>query len=544
MSSPFSAAWLAGDPAARSLLPGSGDAALRLEAVRRAARRPVAPALLEVLSRQQAALSPSPARRRHLELLARPGAAVVTTGQQVGLFLGPLYTYYKAATAVAVARAVSEESGVPTVPLFWLQTEDHDFPEIDHCLVPAPGGRAQRLTVTDGGTDGGGGERDPAARVSIAHRRLGPDVADRVADLEAALGSQPYAAEFLPLLAAAYRPGRPIAAAFAEVLGALFADEGLLVFNPREEAVAGLLSPLYGRALERATVASEALRERGRALTQAGFDEQVHPRPGSPLFFVHTPDAAGPRFRLDPLDPAGERFLLAGGSGQVSRAEVARLARDEPLRCSTSALLRPLAEAALLPSVAYVGGPGELNYFAQLAPLYEVFDLSPQLFVPRMRLRCTDARTAAALAALGLSPADTERPADDLVAELSRRGAGLPLNVKQDLVAGFHAQLEALAPTALALDPALARALRRTAASVDRAAGRFASRLTRAAFERDVLSRERIERALGMLQPGGQPQERVYGLPWFACRFGLQAWKSAVAGACVPFDGSLREISP
>ena len=538
MSSPFSAAWLAGDPAARSLLPGSGDAALRIEAVRRAARRPVAPALLEVLSRQQAALSPSPARRRHLELLARPGAAVVTTGQQVGLFLGPLYTYNKAATAVAVARALSHESGVPTVPLFWLQTEDHDFPEIDHCILPAPGGRAQRLTISDGGADG------TAARTSIAHRLLGPDVAERVADLEAALGSLPHAAGFLPLLAAAYRPGRPVAAAFAEVLGALFADDGLLVFNPREEAVARLLSPLYGRALERATVASEALRRRGRALAEAGFDEQVHPRPGSPLFFVHAPDAAGPRFRLDPLDPAGERFLLAGGSGQLSRAEVARLACEDPLRCSTSALLRPLAEAYLLPSVAYIGGPGELNYFAQLAPLYPIFELSPQLFVPRLRVRCTDARTASALDALGLSPADTERPADELAAELSRRSAGMPLTVRQDLVAGFHARLEALAPAALALDPKLERALRRTAATVDRAAARFASRLTRAAFERDVLLRERIERALGMLQPDGQPQERVYGLPWFACRFGLQAWKRAVEAAWVPFDGSLREIAP
>ena len=98
---------------------------------------------------------------------------MVVTGQQVGLFLGPLYTFYKAATAVAAARALERESGVRCVPLFWLQTEDHDFEEIASCHVL--GSEAQPVTLTIA--------PDPAVspRTSIAHRRLGPDVDDALA---------------------------------------------------------------------------------------------------------------------------------------------------------------------------------------------------------------------------------------------------------------------------------------------------------------------------------------------------------------------------
>ena len=98
------------------------------------ARRPIAPEVHAVLAAQNARLAPSPARDAHLEALRR-GAAAVVTGQQVGLFLGPLYTLYKAASAVVLARALAERMQTPVVPVFWLQTEDHDLPEIASVAV-------------------------------------------------------------------------------------------------------------------------------------------------------------------------------------------------------------------------------------------------------------------------------------------------------------------------------------------------------------------------------------------------------------------------
>jgi uncharacterized protein YllA (UPF0747 family) len=109
-----------------------------------------------VLRAQQA-----PGREAQLDALARPGTVVVVTGQQVGLFLGPLYSLYKAATAVSVARALEQETGVRCVPVFWLQSEDHDFDEIDHCHVHARDGALVKLRLV----------RSPGSRSARASTR-------------------------------------------------------------------------------------------------------------------------------------------------------------------------------------------------------------------------------------------------------------------------------------------------------------------------------------------------------------------------------------
>lgn len=551
---PFATAWLSGQPRARQLLAGCDARTQRVAAARRAAERPIAPALLAELLAQQRALPPSAARERSLALLGRPGSAVVVTGQQVGLFLGPLYTVHKAASAIAVAAALERESGVPTVPLFWLQTEDHDFPEIDHCLLPGLGperaGVPLRLSIADAGA---------APRLPVAERRLGEDVGACVEQLEEALAELPHAGEVMALVRAAYRPGVPLADAFAALLAELFAEHGLLIFNPRRPAVAALLAPLYRTALDGAAGISAVLEERGRQLAAAGFAEQVHVRPGSPLFFVHLPDAHGPRYRIDPVavgaagaaaEAAG--FALVGLPGTLSRAEVRRIADEEPLRCSSSALLRPIAQDLLLPTSAYVGGPGEINYLVQSAAIYHLFDRRPPLFVHRARFRLSDARTRALLAELQLQPADAERPRAELLARLAQHAA-VPAGVEElpspealpaELTADLLARLEALAPAAIALDPELARALRRTRATVERAASRLARRYQRALLGRAQLHAARLDRLLAVLHPAGMPQERALGVPWFAARVGPRALAAAVVAACepLPFGAGLGLI--
>src|SRR5450432_836183 len=242
----FSSSYLAGEAIARTFIPlDFGSVAARRTRTRAAAERRAPADLVAALREQEATLAASVTRRESLEALAGGGTAVVATGQQVGLFLGPLYGLYKAASAVAVARALAAESGVRCVPLFWLQTEDHDFAEIASATVAGPHGRPVRLSLPD--------EPPGEARVSIAQRRLPSEVSallDTLADL---LGPGPAAKETLALLRAHYAAGRPLALAFAGVLAELFADEGLLILDPREARVAALAVPIYREALDACT---------------------------------------------------------------------------------------------------------------------------------------------------------------------------------------------------------------------------------------------------------------------------------------------------
>src|SRR5665213_563986 len=229
---PFSSSYLAGEAAARTFIPLDFRARPpRIARTRAAAERRSDPAALGVLRSQQAGLPASAARAANLEALARGQTAVVATGQQVGLFLGPLYSFYKAASAIAVARALEAEAGVRTVPLFWLQTEDHDFAEIASCQVAGADGAPLILALGDGAGD----EAVDEARVSVAQRRLGPEVEALLDTLSETLRPSPAATETLALLRAHYTTGRSLAGAFAGLLGALFAEEGLLIFDPRVE---------------------------------------------------------------------------------------------------------------------------------------------------------------------------------------------------------------------------------------------------------------------------------------------------------------------
>jgi bacillithiol biosynthesis cysteine-adding enzyme BshC len=542
VSSSFSADWLRGDPRALTFLPDRfRHRASRAEAVAAAASRTVSPALHEVLVAQNARLPASPARERNLELLARPGTVAIVTGQQVGLFLGPLFTLYKAASAILIARAVTEETGRPCVPVFWLQTEDHDLPEIDHCLVPRSTGTPLRLALSH--------EDAATSRVPVAHRRLGEGVTAALAALRTELGSQAHANEHLSLLERAYRPDATMAQAFAEVLATVFADEGLVFLDPRDARLAPLAAPIHRRAIEQASAIATVLAARGNALSEAGFSEQVHIRPGSPLGFFSPDGIEGGRYRLDPGEAPGTWNLVGHpANASVTTAELLSWLEREPLRFTTSALLRPILQDTWLPTAAYVGGPGEIAYFAQLGPLYEHVGLPMPLIVPRSRFRVLDDRARGLLDKLSLSPDELNTPRDELLTRLASRGAGEgfdpPEAVEARLMGSLKPELDRLGERMASLDPSFAQAIERTEESVRLALSRLVAKYGRALAQRDQVTAERVDRLRTYLVPDGAPQERIYGLPYYACRFGAQSFARMVLGACEPFSGALKDLKP
>jgi bacillithiol biosynthesis cysteine-adding enzyme BshC len=541
---PFSSSYLAGEEIARRFIAldfRSGPD--RVARTRAAAARRISPGLVAVLREQQAALPASRARTHNLEALAAGGTAVVASGQQVGLFLGPLYGFYKAASAIAVARALEAESGVRCVPLFWLQTEDHDFAEIASATVAGGGGAPVRLSLPD--------EPPAEARISIAHRRLPPEVGALLDTLAELLGAGPAAKETLALLRAHYTVGRPIAQAFAGVLAALFADEGLLIFDPREARVAALAAPLYREALDAAPTLGQRLEEQGAALAEAGFERQIPLRPGCALVFAHLGSAHGPRFRMERTGTSAWR--LSGADGAFSAQEIADALAQDPLRFSTSALLRPIVQDTLLPTAAYVGGPAEVSYFAQTGPLYQHFRLAMPLIVPRGRFRCLDVHTRRRLTELGLVADDVVRPQAELLARLPQT-ASPELPRPADLAARVAAEIapavEQIAAAASALDPKdrnLARAAKRTQAHVARALARLTGRYARKLAEREGVALGRLARVQNALAPGGVPQERAYAWPSLAGRLGPAALKALVFGrlaAVGPFTTALQDLAP
>ena len=492
------------------------------------AQRALAPDVHRVLVAQNAALAASPARDAHLEAL-RGGAAAVVTGQQVGLFLGPLYTIYKAASAVVLARALAAETGAPVVPVFWLQTEDHDLAEIAEIGVPGPAGCATIRAAVDADN-----------RVSIAHCTLPPGVTGCLEQLADLLGDRSAGHAHVERLARHYRPGAGWAAAFAGVLAELFAPEGLVMIDPRDRELAAIAAPVHARALEQAAPIAEAMVERCSELARTGAAAPVHVRPGAPLSFFHPAGPRGPRVRLDPA-PSGDRFVEVGSGRSHTRAALLELLGAEPLRFSTSALLRPIVQDTLLPTAAYVGGPAEVAYFAQLAPVYHAFGRTPPLAVPRARFRIADHRTHQLLERLRLTAADAVRPEAELLARLRPPGPDGD-EVARRLLEPFAASHGALAASLAGAGPEIARALARTRGTVERAVGKLAGKLERARLYADAERVDAVRRLRALLAPDGAPQERRLGLAGLAARIGDRTVVERVLAAIDPFDATLQDL--
>jgi bacillithiol synthase len=264
--------------------------------------------------------------------------------------------------------------------------------------------------------------------------------------------------------------------------------------------------------------------------------------------FFHRDQAAGARHRLSRCSSGWE---LAGSAHVVAEGELADALAQDPLRFSTSALLRPILQDTLLPTAAYVGGPAEVSYFAQLGPLYARFGLAPPLVVPRARFLCLDARRRRLLDQLGLSTRDV-LTGDD--AQLSAKVApalppGAPepeaLAARVRKLAAEADQLGLEIGRALPADRNLERAAARTRGTVGTALERLLRRYRVTLSARDTVGAERLTRLRQALAPGGVPQERVYAWPSLAGRHGPEALKRAVLNrlaAVDPFAGALQEI--
>ena len=491
--------------------------------------RPLVPAVASALEEQNARYVPSPARDAHLHAL-RSGAAAVVTGQQTGLFLGPLYTVYKAAAAIRLARSLAEQWGAPVVPVFWLQTEDHDAAEIAICHVAR--GSDEPLTLRlDVATDA----------VSVSHRVLPEAIGEVLAALGGDLSRLPHAEEHLALLARHYRPGGGWGPAFAGVLATLFAEEGLVLLDPRDPALAAHASPVHRRALTESQSIAGALVERASALEASGWHPTVHVRDDAPLSFFHPDGPEGPRFRLAAA-PGG--FVEVGGRRTHTLEKLLRDLDTRPAAFSTSALLRPILQDTWLPTVAYVGGPAEVAYFAQMPPLYAAFDVAAPIVVPRTRLRLIDEATRRALARRGLTAAEVSRPIDDVLASVC---VAAPDELDGDklaqrVVAGVERVLADVSPAVRDAGEHALQALEKTRASFARSAGKLGRNYDRARLLCDRELVDDVRSAHARLMPGGVPQERHLSLPSFAARYGQRAFIERVLAAAEPLGTEIVDL--
>jgi bacillithiol biosynthesis cysteine-adding enzyme BshC len=449
-----------------------------------------------------AALRASNAESASLDLLARPGTLAVVTGQQVGLFSGPAYTIYKAVTAIRLAAQLSQQ-GIPAVPMFWLATEDHDVAEVNHAFVFGVDHRPIQLIVNE--------HADPPERPVGAI----PIAAPPVDGLRQALAGFPHGEEVAEMIRAAYPAGATFGRAFRVLLERLLAGRGLLFVDPLDESVRRLAAPLLQEAVRQDESLHAKLIERGKALEAAGYHAQVHVEAKTSLVFLLDRDRRATLRRQNGEYAAKEKQT---GERKYSAADL--IGRAEQL--SPNALLRPVVQDYVLPTVAYVGGPAELAYMAQSQVLYRELLGRMPVMVSRSGFTLLNARSAKLMERYGLTvPAffhgeDSVRDAiamrlvsPALIEEFSevRHTVSRSMERLRDDLAAFDATLAAAANKSLAkITYQLAKMERKTARET-------LNRNQRAAADAGYMSR--------LIFPDKHLQERYYSILPFLAQHGV-----------------------
>lgn len=456
-----------------------------------------------------AALVAVPGSDAAIERLHGPGALVVTTGQQPGLFTGPLYAVHKALSAAALARVLEQRWQRPVVPVFWVAGDDHDFTEASTAAWADTSGAVVDWSLPP---------RPPTApQLPMSAERLPVDVLDGLRLLEQSLPAGQLRDETLAWLRKHYVPGTTMHAAYAGAVAELVAPFGVVCFDPTRAAAKHAQVPLIRAALHRAMELDAAL----AALPDAGTG--ITAGESATLVFLTT--AAG----RDRLVVDGERFRTRRSGEWFTRIQLDALLDHEPERFSANVLLRPVVESALLPTVAYVAGPGELRYLnGQSAALYPLLDVPRQTPVPRWSGTVIPRWAERLLSRLHLN-AEAVLEDDGTVARavLERDFPGDARQAIDALRRQLGRSGGVLAAAGQRIDAVLDRAVKGRMLRLEQVTNDLEKLLLRHLRKRDDIAYAQFVRLAHGLRPHGTPQERVFTAATFLGRYG-DAWLNGV----------------
>ena len=450
----------------------------------------------------------TPAVQARLDRLVEEGGFFVTTGQQPGLFTGPLYSVYKAVTAVRLADALESLLGRPVVPLFWVASEDHDWKEVDHTYTVSLSNRLRRLALDNAPERG---DR-PIHRVPMGDA-ITP-VVDEFLSLFPDNDFKPACARHIR---SAYAPGNSLGQAFTRVLadwlgplGMAFVDASSLPLKRASRAV--LSTALDGAAEQEALLGGTAERLQG-----AGYHVQVPILAGGVNLFLE--GGAG----RERIYRNGRDFRLRHSGEPLTRRQILARADADPRVLSPNVLLRPVVESAIFPVVSYVAGPGEIAYFALLADLFEACGAGMPIVHPRFSVTVIEPKIRKVLDKLGLSLQDLARPFGELSGEVVRED--VPDSVRQaleDLRGGIGRGVDRLGRAAATVDPTLKGPAKHVRTVAFDALEQMRRKVIHSLKREKQTTLQQLEKAQLHLYPRGGAQERSLNACYYLVRYGRE----------------------
>lgn len=438
----------------------------------------------------------------------RGDETAIVTGQQAGLLTGPLYTIYKAATAVRLAQELQARFGSPHVPVFWVHEDDHDFDEVasatlltkQHTLLPLryrPEGDVQERPMH-------GVPVEPSLHALVdeaAHAANGSEYRNEVqAFLHESLDASASFSEWM-----------------ARIMARLFQGTPLVIFTPALNTARKLAAPVFARELDEPGATTALALEAERTLAALGYVPQVSKRSEECAFFVLMDG------RRRKVELRGDAFFLPEIRTTMTKDEMRRMLETEPGRFSANVLLRGVVQQSLLPATAYVAGPGEIAYWAQIRRIFVRHNTHMPIVYPRTRALLTTTKLRKLCAEFSVTQDELLGNPDTLRDRVLRRMTESPeMRYLRDNRAGVEGAADALAQGLASINPMAGQ----MGAGLSRAITAQLDRMERVLARQDDSERRAIEQRLERLQrslaPDRKPQERVLNVFSFVFSYGWE----------------------
>jgi len=461
--------------------------------------RPFMTELTDLLLKQNRSFGCPPATLEQINALRRPDTLVVATGQQTGLFSGPLYTIYKALTTIKLARELATRLEITVLPVFYLVSEDHDFVEVSDCGYIDKENKYSSLHYQPDVL----AERSPVAQVILEEK-----ITDLISQFANSLAESEFKSGIFAALRECYAPGTAYHTAFARWFTRLFAGYGIILFDAADPAYKPFIAPLLEREL-RDNITISAMRQTGAELEQAGYHQQLDVQPGRPALFMlnngrHSLQQQGADYKLL---STGETFTIE---------ELLR----KPQNLSPKAALRPLIQDALFPTVAYVGGPGEIAYWAQLKRVYAALNQTMPVVYPRAAFTLIEPKIQRHLQRFALTAQDCIADPQGTTNKALR--AMLPDDMTQQFTAlksKLQKDMKALRESIANTDPTLQPVVEKTMLGITGQIDGLENKVMKAVEQRSAVAAGQVRTVMENLAPGQSLQERKLNITPYLVKY-------------------------
>ncbi len=356
-------------------------------------------ALCSILTIQNKFFNSSQKTYDNIELLKSSNTFAIVTGQQVGMLSGPLYTILKALNAVQLANKLSQKfKDYNFVPVFWLEAEDHDFLEINNLNLLTKDNEVKNISYY--GVDG---EQEkylkPTGTIVIDEK-----IEEFIQQINDNIQPSDFSEMLFDYISRSYKSGINLKTAFARFINYLLKDEGLIFIDPAERDLKKPLIPIFKKELSTYPALCEKVIH-SSAEIEREYDPIIKPKPIN-LFYTHN----GNRYLIEPRD--GDAYALKNSRQKFTRDEMMLALNTTPELFSPNVLLRPVAQDVILPTIAYIGGPSEVSYFAQVKDAYEFYETPMPVIFPRTSVTILEKRVKTFLEKNKLKLLDLYHPKD------------------------------------------------------------------------------------------------------------------------------------